>query len=93
MISLAALFLSKQVDFTDPQNLFTLRVLYGLSTVIQVVAGVICYFKILQKNDGTEIVVPAPPPGTGFRSFTVFFNFSLPFIRQATSHRRLRTLT
>ena len=71
IISMAALFLSKQVDFTDPQNLLTLRILYAVSTMIQLSVALICYLKIKETVNRTQIVVPATAPATGHVTQTI----------------------
>lgn len=57
--TLFAFYISKDVDWTDEHNIFMLRVLFGVSLVIQALAGYFVQLKVQARNDLSPINVPA----------------------------------
>eukprot|EP01092_Planopodium_desertum_P007609 TRINITY_DN3140_c0_g1_i5.p1 TRINITY_DN3140_c0_g1~~TRINITY_DN3140_c0_g1_i5.p1 ORF type:complete len:199 (-),score=12.71 TRINITY_DN3140_c0_g1_i5:39-635(-) len=55
------IYLMRGVDFTNPENIFRLRVLYGISLLIQIIMMAITFFQIISKKDSRIIRVPAKP--------------------------------
>ncbi len=58
-----ALYMSRDIDMTEPHNVFMLRVLFLGSTLLQLLAGVIVWLKVRSANDQRPVTLPAAAAG------------------------------
>ena len=61
MVLLPAFYFMNQIDWTQPENVMNVRIGFGVSTSLCLIALVYVYTQIKAKNDRTKVTVPPMP--------------------------------